>query len=144
MTKRNRQPRATPNCRISRTRRGSSTLTRRELSIALLKYTSGVPVQHGRRRGATFETWAAAAILSHPGELVVGEFDRRELVPVGFGFLLRTKAGAGFRAFDGRDQIVNQCSRVHGVFLELEFLPAELLSVRCGTLCTELPKALNF
>src|SRR5215469_18015776 len=114
MTKRNRQPSAMPNCRISRARRGSSTFTRRELSMPLLKYTSGVPVQQGRRRGATWDTWAAAAILSHPGELVAGEFARRELVPVGaIGFLVRVKAGAGFRAFDRRDQIVNQCSRVH-------------------------------
>src|SRR5215472_14808470 len=120
MTNRNRQPSAMPKCRISRTRRGSSTFTRRELSIALVKYTSGVPVQHGRRRGARLETGTAAAILSHPGQLAVGEFALRELIPVGaFDFLLRVKAGAGFRAFDRRDQIVNQCSRVHGVSLNL-------------------------
>src|SRR5215469_4684142 len=121
MTKRNRQRSAMPNCRISRTRRGSSTFTRRELSMALVKYTSGVPVQQGRRRAATLATWTAAAILSHPGELVAGEFARRELVPVGAcGFLIRAKAGAGFRAFDRRDQIVNQCSRVHWVSLNLD------------------------
>src|SRR5215467_647608 len=107
--------------------------------MALVKYTSGVPVQQGRRRGATLETWIAAAILGHPGKLVVGELARHELIPVGAcGFLLRAKAGAGFRAFDRRDQIVNQCSRVHCCFLELEFLPAERLLMRCGTFCTEL------
>src|SRR6266567_4842333 len=114
-----------PNWRISRVRRGSSTFTRRELSIALEKYTSGVPTQHERRRACIgawigVEIWtAAAAILCHPGKVEIvdvegRQFALRDRVPVRqFGFLLRVEAEAGLRAFNRRNQIVYQSSLEH-------------------------------
>src|SRR5271157_4301498 len=50
MTSRKRQNSATPKYFISRSRRGSSTFTSRELSMVLRKYISGVPSQQDLRR----------------------------------------------------------------------------------------------